>query len=113
MPNPLGGRGHDALNGGRGRDKLNGGRGHDEINGGAGADTLTGGDGYDVFVFGARSGHDVIKDFKAGEDMLKIRNASPYDTQKTSRGVLVQFEDGREIELVDLAVRDVDDGIFL
>ena len=108
-----GGRGHDALNGGAGRDRLYGGRGHDEIKGGAGADTPTGGSGYDVFVFGARSGHDVIKDFEAGKDMLKIKNASPWDTHKTSRGVLVQFDDGREIELVDLEVRDVDDGIFL
>ncbi len=59
-----GGGGHDVLKGGHGRDVLNGGPGHDRLIGGAGADQ---------FVFNARSGNDVIRDFQDGIDHIRIR----------------------------------------
>ena len=33
---------------------------------------LTGGAGHDTFVFSGGGGHDLIMDFKAGEDMLQV-----------------------------------------
>lgn len=60
-----GNRGDDVLLGGAGDDRLKGGSGDDRIDGGRGNDRLRGGDGSDIFVFGADSGHDVIKDFDA------------------------------------------------
>lgn len=59
----LGGADNDRLFGGFGRDTIQGGVGSDIIEGGEAGDFLSGGQGSDVFVFGARSGADVITDF--------------------------------------------------
>ena len=73
-----GNRGDDALLGGDGDDRLKGGSGDDRIDGGRGDDRLWGGDGSDIFVFGADSGHDVIKDFdtawfwRGDEDKIEL-----------------------------------------
>ena len=64
--------GHDALTGKLGADTINGGDGNDTIAGGLGNDLLTGGAGNDIFVFQPGDGSDVITDFRAGEDRLKI-----------------------------------------
>ncbi|WP_234395379.1 VCBS domain-containing protein, partial [Neisseria weaveri] len=55
-----------------GNDILKGGEGNDILFGGAGNDSLSGGTGADKFVFLAKSnsGHDVITDFKAGQDKV-------------------------------------------
>ncbi|MEE3663101.1 tandem-95 repeat protein [Brenneria sp. g21c3] len=58
--------GNDTLYGGSGNDKLYG--GDDILIGGPGNDILTGGSGADLFKWQAGDvGHDVIKDFNAGE----------------------------------------------
>jgi Ca2+-binding RTX toxin-like protein len=48
------------------------GAGNQTIDAGAGFDILTGGVGWDKFMFNAKSGHDFITDFTAGDDFLVI-----------------------------------------
>ncbi|GHF69878.1 calcium-binding protein [Seohaeicola zhoushanensis] len=67
-----GGFGNDRLVGGLGRDKLIGGKGNDVLQGDAGNDILRGQAGKDVFVFGANSGTDTVKDYTDGIDTLRI-----------------------------------------
>ena len=67
-----GGNGGDRLFGGNGKDNLIGGKGNDVLEGGKGNDTLRGNAGADVFVFGAGSGTDKVKDFADGVDALRI-----------------------------------------
>ncbi len=67
--------GDDTIYGLFGDDYLNGGSGNDTLIGGRGNDVLVGGKGADTFVFNpAKSfeGHDVIKDFKLGEDSISL-----------------------------------------
>ena len=78
--------GADTLNGGGGHDTLHGGEGNDRLDGGAGLDQLHGGAGADAFVIGkladselendrfsrVDSTHDVILDFKQGEDRIDL-----------------------------------------
>ncbi len=99
----VGGKGNDLLLGGSGNDRVIGGQGDDEINGEAGRDrlvghggddTLTGGTGADSFVFGAKTGHDVVTDFTIGEDLIELRH-------------LDAFED------VDLSLSNGDDGAVI
>jgi Ca2+-binding RTX toxin-like protein len=73
-----GGAGNDTLLGGQGRDNLNGEAGNDLLVGGLGKDTLAGGNGADTFDYRDLSdsllaGFDVIKDFNAAEDFLRVR----------------------------------------
>jgi len=65
------------INGGSGNDVLTGADGNDTLTGGSGNDTLTGGLGVsDVYVYNASTeGIDVIKDFVAGADFLRISAA--------------------------------------
>lgn len=68
-----GGRGDDQLYGDDGDDKVYGDAGNDTFLGEAGNDTLFGGAGADTFRFvAANFGHDRIKDFKAGVDVLDM-----------------------------------------
>lgn len=70
----LGRGGNDRLWGDKGRDLVNGGGGADKIDGGKGADVLIGGRGEDTFIFrGKKAGHDKIKDFVEGKDLIKIK----------------------------------------
>ncbi len=60
-----------------GNDKNNsiiGGAGNDTLDGGKGNDTLTGGAGADVFIYS--SDNDIITDYTAGEDTIKISGGS-------------------------------------
>jgi Ca2+-binding RTX toxin-like protein len=77
----LGGAGADTLTGGSGDETLLGGDGDDRmsgladadiLDGEAGNDLLTGGAGADVFIFRTGGGQDVIRDFAAGEDRIRI-----------------------------------------
>lgn len=67
-----GGNGDDRLFGDAGNDILTGGNGDDLIDGGAGDDVLTGGNGRDIFRFGEIGGHDVITDFRRGQDKIDV-----------------------------------------
>jgi Ca2+-binding RTX toxin-like protein len=78
----LGADSDDGLNGGSGNDWLFGGAGDDNLTGGKGNDLLTGGDGKDVFVFGGKSGKDVITDFDLENDVLQISKSKNIKTIK-------------------------------
>ncbi len=63
---------NNLLIGGAGKDIIDGGAGNDSVQGGKGADTLTGGKGADVFIYGNGDGNDIITDYTAGEDVIKL-----------------------------------------
>ena len=66
----------DRLFGTKGNDTIDGKGGNDTISGGAGNDVLTGGTGRDDFIFTGRSwGHDTVKDFSPGDDLVFSRSA--------------------------------------
>ena len=67
-----GGGGGDLLLGQGGADRLSGNGGRDRLDGGAGTDVLIGGGGRDTFVFNARSGKDLIRDFRDGVDRIDV-----------------------------------------
>lgn len=109
------GRGNDDIQGGGGADTLIAGRGSDVIEGGKGADTLSGGPGSDIFVFTAdKSGADVIVDFEADKDTLRIelRDLTEEDVEVSFRaiGTTVTFGDA-EVLLQDVFL-DKDDITF-
>jgi Ca2+-binding RTX toxin-like protein len=60
------------LSGTNGDNVLVGRGGADTLNGHRGDDILSGGAGSDLFLFSKGSGHDVIKDFKPGEDHIDV-----------------------------------------
>ena len=75
-----GGQGDDWLRGDRGEDVLKGGRGSDRLIGGKGGDKLVGGRGADTFIWRSedeagvgRDQRDVVTDFDAGFDSLRLR----------------------------------------
>lgn len=67
-----GGYGNDRLYGEGGQDLLLGGKGRDVLAGGRGNDEMRGHGGRDVFVFGALSGTDTIRDFNSGDDVIRL-----------------------------------------
>ena len=71
-----GGAGADLLDGGEGSDKLDGGDGLDTLIGGKGNDTLSGGAGADVFIYADGDGKDVITDYAADEDVIKMTSGT-------------------------------------
>ena len=73
--------GHDRLDGGAGNDQLFGGVGNDVLIGGAGDDVLEGGLGRDIFIFGAKAGEDVIRDFDVANDRLQFDATGIRNTQ--------------------------------
>lgn len=96
-----GGDAADALRGGDGNDYLNEGAGHGDLEGGRGNDVLVGGLGADAFMISPDSGHDVIKDFRAGAGMfdhLAVMDIQPEQLrfQDTPDGVVISWrtEDG-------------------
>ena len=105
-----GGVSNDSLYGEAGNDTLDGGAGDDLIDGGAGNDNLTGGAGKDIFMFrgnfvidwnqgaafldlgagstGSNNGHDVIEDFKIGDDKIRLAIAGRPDDNSDFTTVL-------------------------
>lgn len=110
----LGGTGRDTLIGGDDNDTLEGGSGADEIRGDAGSDVMSGGSEADKFVF--RKGHnaDVILDFNAAEDMLRLEASltdgetdvaqilATYGQPTGPTGVVLNFGEGDVIILEGL-----------
>lgn len=64
----------DILTGDDGRNDIDGGAGADLIQGAGGNDRLSGGDGADIFAFAPSAGHDLIRDFVQGEDIIRVEN---------------------------------------
>ncbi len=65
--------------GGSGNNTIEGGTKNDTLTGGKGGDTLYGGDGKDVFVYNKGDGKDIIVDYTAGDDIIKINSGSLSD----------------------------------
>ncbi len=126
---PLTFNGSDAsevLKGGDGADVIAGNGGDDKISGGAGDDVLTGGEGNDTFVFKAgEAGHDVIKDFAAGEgasDVIEFESSvfADFDAvvaaaEQVGANTVITLDDDTSITLqgVTLSSLHQDDFAFL
>lgn len=85
----LGQDGLDFLYGGAGDDELNGGIANDLLSGGTGFDTLTGGAGKDTFLFNVAltvANRDVLTDFSAADDTIRLENS--IFKQMTATGTL-------------------------
>ena len=89
-----GGEGNDSIFGAAGADKIFGDAGNDTLAGGTGNDTLTGGIGSDVFVYGSGDSKDVITDYTAGQDKIKITNGEITKTSYSGNNVIFTVGNG-------------------
>ena len=89
-----GGAGKDYILGNSGNDKLYGDVGNDTLNGGAGNDTLTGGTGNDVFIYSNGDGNDVITDYTASDDTIKIDSGVISTTSLSGSDVVLKIGSG-------------------
>ena len=90
----IGGNGKDYLSGGSGNDSLYGGANADTLTGGKGDDTLTGGYGKDIFIYSKNTGNDVITDYSAGNDKIKISSGSISKTTYSGNDVIFKIGSG-------------------
>ncbi|RYG67563.1 calcium-binding protein [bacterium] len=105
----------DYLEGYKGNDTIKGGAGRDIIWAGRGDDNLFGGEGADYFSFyaiGTKSeGDDRIYDFDAvggGNEQDYIScEAEPISIHKNGKNVIIDFEDGASITLIDVKRSDI------
>jgi Ca2+-binding RTX toxin-like protein len=117
----LGGAGNDTMAGEDGNDIVNGGGGRDSIDGGAGADIIIGGNsddtisaglGADILVFRIGWDDDVVTDWEAGID--RVRMVSGYDetdislTQQGADVLLTLVPSGDTILFQNQLVADID-----
>lgn len=82
-----GGGGSDLLFGGSEDDQLFGGAGADLLDGGGGSDQGWGGAGADIFVFSQGDGGMIVRDFIAGEDVLRLTGFAGIDSLADLRAV--------------------------
>ena len=64
------------------------------IKGGKGTDTLTGGAGNDVFVYASGDGNDIITDYTANQDKIKITGAKISKTSLSGSDVILTVGSG-------------------
>lgn len=104
--------GADHIRGTEGHDVISGGDGNDILFGGEGADILKGSFGADIFVIDFRpeallDGHDIILDFKLGEDKIFFHSHEEGDFGDIR-------ENGNDLEFyVDHGDREVLAGVML
>jgi Ca2+-binding RTX toxin-like protein len=108
------------LFGTKGDDTIDGKGGNDVISGGAGNDVLTGGTGRDDFVFTGRSwGHDTVKDFSPGDDLVFSRSAvgsvrNILAHAETADGdTVIDFGKLGSVTLLGVEERDLSSGDFV
>ena len=89
-----GGSGNDSILGNNGNDKLYGDAGVDTLIGGKGSDTLTGGGGRDVFIYSTGDGNDVITDYTAGQDKIKLTSGSISSSSLNGSDVVLKIGTG-------------------
>ena len=89
-----GGAGNDSVFGGAGTDKLYGDNGADTLNGGKGNDTLTGGNGNDVFVYTNGDGNDIIADYTAKQDKIKLTSGTISSSSLKGSDVILKIDSG-------------------
>ena len=96
------------LTGNSAANSIRGGSGADTINVGAGNDTATGGNGKDIFIYSG--GNDLITDYTAGQDKIKLSNATISSASlsgnnvifTTSKGnITVQNAKNKKITVID------------
>lgn len=110
--NVRGGGGHDEIYGEAGNDTLKGNNGRDLIDGGAGLDILTGGRHADTFVFRDGSGEDIITDFTAGEDIIRLMASTGATNfadvtnvaMQVGSDVVLRLESGDSVVIEDIAL---------
>lgn len=106
--------GDDWLHGGKGADRLFGDKGNDTIFGNGGNDRLTGGKGSDTFhISDTARNKIVITDFDAvgggqHQDYLAIYEGDTFKVKKDGPDVLLKFDDGDTIRLLDVRRKDFD-----
>lgn len=71
-----------------------GGKGADTLNGGSGNDTLTGGNGKDVFVYASGGGKDVITDYTANQDSIRVTSGSITNASLSGSDVVLKVGSG-------------------
>jgi Ca2+-binding RTX toxin-like protein len=100
----------DYLQGYDGNDVMKGGAGDDRLWGGAGNDMLYGGAGSDVFIVGVDP-HDRIYDFDAnggvGQQDFIYAEPDPLNIYKDGNNVVVEFEGGSSVTLIDVKRSDI------
>jgi Ca2+-binding RTX toxin-like protein len=110
------GKEDDLIQGLGGNDILKGGKGNDVLDGGKGNDKLTGGAGADVFVFGKKSGKDVVTDFDLKKDVLEIakglngiKTASDVidNAKQKGKDVVIDLGGGNKITLKKVDLKDL------
>lgn len=106
-----GGAGNDRIWGGGGDDVLNGGSGKDDLTGGTGDDEMTGGNGADDFIFGLKSGNDVITDFQNDIDRIDLSAYGITNTAELNAAGAIQAATGGSI--IDLTLVGGDGTIFV
>lgn len=99
-----GNAGNNLLSGLDGNDTINGGvGGNDTLVGGRGDDVLIGGTGKDTFRFAPGDGHDVIKDFSAGDAIdiyAYLKGGLAPSIQDVGDDVVLSFANGDSITLM-------------
>lgn len=110
-----GGIGGDKMIGGTGNDVLKGEGGDDQLQGGKGNDILDGGLGSDLFIFGKGDGKDIIRNFDAVYDTIKVGKGaasfSDLTIVKAGKAVEISFADVT-IKLSGTDIADVTTDIF-
>ena len=77
------------------KNSIIGGSGDDTLYGGEGNDTLKGGNGKDVFVYSDGDGNDVITDYTAGKDKIKIESGSIKKASLSGSNVIFTVGSGK------------------
>ena len=90
-----GGSKADSISGGAGNDSILGNAGNDTLIGGKGNDTLTGGAGKDVFSYSTGDGNDVITDYTAGQDSIKLSKGTISKTSYSGNDVVFTIGSGK------------------
>ena len=73
---------------------IQGGSGNNTLVGGIGKDTLTGGSGKNVFLYSNGDGKDIITDYTAGEDIVKISSGSITKAAISKNNVVFTIDKG-------------------
>lgn len=116
----IGSANSDYIEGHKGNDVIKGGDGGDTIWAGRGDDRLFGGTGADFFMFSdigkKHEGHDHIYDFDAnggGDQQDYISSETdPVSIHKDGKNVVIEFEDGATVTLIDVKRSDISDADF-
>ena len=90
-----GGTKADSINGGAGNDSILGNAGNDTLVGAKGNDTLTGGAGKDVFYYSTGDGNDLITDYTAGQDTIKLGKGTISKTSYSGNNVIFTVGSGK------------------